>query len=136
ALIVTTAVSQLDRTNTRSVDPNEPTRILQTGSQRTKGFELGVSGRLSAKWLVAGGYAYQDAFVTSATAAAREGAQVAQVPHDTFSLWNNYQVLPKLGAALGIVYRTDMFAGIDNTVTLPGYTRVDAAAFYSLRKDL
>ncbi len=136
ALIVTTAVYQLDRTNTRSIDPNDPTRIVQTGSQRTKGFELGVTGRLTSKWLVAGGYSYQDAFVTSATAAARAGAQVAQVPHHTFSLWNNYQLLPKLGGAIGIQYRTDMFAGIDNAVTLPGYARVDLAAFYSLAKDL
>lgn len=28
--------------------------------------------------------------------------------------------------------RSDMFAAIDDTVTLPGYTRVDAAVFYSL----
>jgi catecholate siderophore receptor len=133
---VTAAVYQLDRTNTRATDPNDPTRIVQTGSQRTNGFELGITGRLTSKWLVAGGYTYQDAFVTSATAAAREGAQVAQVPHDTISLWNNYQFLPRLGAAIGILYRTDMFATIDNSVTLPGYTRVDLAAFYNLTKDL
>jgi catecholate siderophore receptor len=135
-LILTTALYRLDRTHTRSTDPNDPTRIVQTGSQRTKGFELGATGRLTSRWLVAGGYSYQDAFVTSATAAAREGAQVAQVPHHTFSLWNNFELLPKLGIALGILYRTDMFATIDNTVTLPGYTRVDLAAFYSIRKDL
>jgi catecholate siderophore receptor len=74
--------------------------------------------------------------VTSATTAARAGAKAAQVPHNTLSLWNNYQFLPKLGAALGIIYRTEMFATIDNTVTLPGYTRVDAAAYYSLTSDL
>ena len=83
-------------------------------------------------WKIAGGYAYQDAFVTSATTAARAGAQVAQVPHHTFSLWNNYQILPRLGAGLGILNRSDMFAAIDNTVTLPGYTRADAAVFFSL----
>ena len=44
-LSLTAAVYQLDRTNTRSTDPNDPTRIVQTGSQRTSGFELGVSGR-------------------------------------------------------------------------------------------
>lgn len=70
---------------------------------------------------IAGGYACQDAFVTSATAAARAGAQVAQVPHHSFSLWNNYQVLPKLGAGLGILDRADMYAAIDNKVRLPGY---------------
>jgi catecholate siderophore receptor len=54
------------------------------------------------------------------------------VPHHTFSLWNNYQFMPKLGAGLGILHRSDMFAAVDNTVTLPGYTRADAAVFYSL----
>jgi catecholate siderophore receptor len=136
ALALTTALYRLDRTHTRSTDPTDPTRIVQTGSQRTNGFELGVTGRVTSKWLVAGGYAYQDASVTSATAAAREGAQVAQVPHHTLSLWNNYQVLPRLGAAVGVLYRTDMFATIDNSVTLPGYTRVDVAAFFNLTRDL
>ena len=75
---------------------------------------------------MAGGYAYQDAFVTSATTAARRARRSAQVPHHTFSLWNRYQICPRLGAGLGIVHRWDMFAAIDNTVTLPGYTRADA----------
>ena len=50
------------------------------------------------------------------------------MPHHTLSLWNNYQLHPRVSAALGIIYRSDMFAAIDNTVTLPGYTRADAAA--------
>jgi catecholate siderophore receptor len=109
---------------------------VQTGSQRTKGFELGLTGRVTDAWRIAGGYAYQDAYVTSATAVAREGAQVAQVPHHSLSLWNHYQFLPRLGAAVGVLFREDMFATIDNTVTLPGYTRVDLAAFYALTKDV
>ena len=135
-LALTGAVYRLDRTNTRSTDPNDPTRIVQTGSQRTNGVELGVIGRVTRSWRIAGGYAYQDASVTSATAAAREGAVVAQVPRHTFSLWNHYQVLPRLGAALGVICRTDMFAAIDDTVTLPGFTRVDLAAYYAITQDV
>jgi catecholate siderophore receptor len=135
-LELTTAVYRLDRTNTRSTDPNDPTRIVQTGSQRTSGFELGLNGRVTAAWNVAGGYAYQDAFVTSATTGAKTGAQVGQVPHHMLSLWNSYQLHPKVRAALGVVHRSDMFAAIDNTVTLPGYTRADAAAYLSLTRQL
>jgi catecholate siderophore receptor len=105
---------------------------VQTGSQRTNGFEIGATGSITRAWKLAGGYAYQDAFVTAATTAARRGAQVAQVPHNAFSLWNNYQILPRLGAGMGILNRSDMFAAIDNTVILPSYTRADAALFYSL----
>ena len=82
-------------------------------------------------WKIVGGYAYQDAFIASATTNALAGVQIAQVPHHTFSIWNNYQVTPKLGAGLGILRRSDMFAAVDNTVTLPGYTRADAAIYLS-----
>jgi catecholate siderophore receptor len=33
---LTSALYRLDRTNTRSTDPNDPSRIVQTGSQRTE----------------------------------------------------------------------------------------------------
>jgi catecholate siderophore receptor len=131
-LSLTTAVFRLNRENTRSTDPNDPTRIIQTGSTRTNGFEIGLNGSLTHAWSIAGGYAYQDAFFSSATTAALAGQQVGQVPHHTFSLWNNYQIARRLGAGLGILHRSDMFAAVDNTVTLPGYTRADVAVFYSL----
>jgi catecholate siderophore receptor len=131
-LSVTTAVYRLNRTNTRAVDPNNPALILQTGSQRTNGFEIGVDGSLTRSWTVAGGYSYQDAFISSATAAARLGANVAMVPNHTFSLWNNHRLLPRLSGGLGIIHQTSMWAGVDNTVSLPGFTRADAALYYSL----
>ena len=131
-LSLTTALYRQDRTNTRATDPNDPTRILQTGRQRTNGYELGMNGFVTSKWSVAGGYAYQDAFISNTTVSAIKGAQVALVPHHTFSLWNNYRVLPRLGLGLGIIHRSDMFAAVDNTVVLPGYTRADAAVFFSI----
>ncbi len=131
-LSLTTALYRQDRTNTRATDPNDPTRILQTGSQRTNGYELGLNGFVTSKWSVAGGYAYQDAFISSATVSAIKGAHVGLVPHQTFSLWNNYRVIPRLGLGFGIIHRSDMFAAVDNTVVLPGYTRADAAVFFSI----
>jgi catecholate siderophore receptor len=133
-LSLTTALYRQDRTNTRATDPNDPTRILQTGSQRTNGYELGLNGNVTSKWTIAGGYAYQDAFISSATVSAAQGAQVALVPHHTFSLWNNYRVLSRLALGLGVIHRADMFAAVDNTVVLPGYTRADAAIFFSINE--
>jgi len=127
---LTSAVYQLDRTNTRATDPADPTRIIQTGSTRTNGYEFGLSGSLTKAWSVFGGYAYQDAYIRSATTTAAAGRQVAQVPHHNLSLWNKYRILPKLGVGLGVIYRSAMFAAVDNTVTVPGYTRVDAAVYY------
>ena len=132
SLALTSAIYRLDRKNTRAMDPNDPGRILQTGSQRSVGYEVGLNGSITRAWRIAGGYAYQDAFISSATIAARAGAQVAQVPHHNFSLWNNYQILSRLAAGLGVSHRSDMFAAVDNTVTLPGYMRADAAVYFSL----
>ena len=136
SLALTSALYRLDRMNTRSTDPNDPTRIVQTGSQRTDGLEVGITGRVTSAWRIVGGYAYQNAYVTSATTVAKAGAQAAQAPRHTLSLWSHYQILPRLGAAMGVLFRSDMFATIDNTVTLPGYTRVDVAAFYALTRDV
>ena len=74
ANIPTPAQETPDRLNLNSkVRPHasDPTRIVQTGSQRTNGYEIGLSGSITRKWRVAGGYAYQDASVTNATASAR-----------------------------------------------------------------
>jgi catecholate siderophore receptor len=58
------------------------------------------------------------------------------VPHHTFSLWNKYQVVPRLGVGLGIIHRSAMFAAIDDPVTLPGYTKVDTAVYVQLSEKL
>ena len=131
-LFLTTAIYRLDRTNTRATDPNNPTAIIQTGKQRTNGFELGLTGNILPAWTVSGGYAYQNARITSATTAAIAGKQVGQVPHNTFSLWNRYQLTSKLGAGLGMIYRSEMFATVDNTITIPGYVKADAAVYYNI----
>lgn len=132
----TAAAYRLERKNTRATDPSDPTRIVQTGSQRTNGYEIGLTGGFTKSWRVAGGYAYQDALIASATTAARAGARVAQVPHHDFSLWNNYQIRSRLAAGLGVIHRSDMFAAVDNTVKLPGYTRADAAMYLALTEKL
>lgn len=130
-MFLTAAVYQLDRTNTRATDPNDPTRIVQTGSQRSKGAEIGLNGTITKLWTASAGYAYQDAYISSATTAARAGARVAQAPKHSFSLWNKYQIASRLGIGLGMIRRADVFATIDNTVTLPAFTRVDAALYYT-----
>ena len=141
----TSALYRLNRTNTRSIDPNNPTAVIQTGSQRTNGFEVGLNGNITPEWSVSGGYAYQNAFITSSTAAAGAaigsttfnaiaGNQVGQVPHHNFALWNKYQFIPKLSAGLGIISRSEMFVAVDNTVKLPGCVRADAALFYTFNE--
>lgn len=136
SLSLTAAVYRLDRTNTSAPDPADPSKIVQTGEARTTGFELGATGNLTRHWQVIGGFASQRARIVSTTSAAKAGAVVPLVPHQTMSLWNRLQLLPAVGVGLGVVRQSDMWAAIDNTVTLPGFTRADGALFLRLNDAL
>jgi len=103
-----------------------------TGGQRTRGFEFSASGRITPLWQATLGYAYTDAVITRTTSAAVAGTRVAQVPQHQLSLWNRYQLTTRLGLGLGIYHQSSSFANISNAVTLPGYTRLDLAAFLKL----
>ena len=131
-LSLTLAAYRLDRTNTRSTDPSDPSRVIQTGAQRSHGVELGASGSVTSRWDIAAGLALQDAKVVSATAAGRAGAKVPLVPAKSFSLWNKYSLSPQFAVAGGAVYQARMFAAVDNTVTLPGFTRFDGAIYTNI----
>ncbi len=128
-LMFTSALFRLDRTNSSAPDPLNTGVIVQTGAQRSTGAEFGLTGDVTSAWQIAGGFATQRAKITSTTSAAPAGRSVPLVPRHTLSLWNRYQVTSAAGAGLGIVRQASMFASIDNSVTLPAFTRVDGALF-------
>jgi catecholate siderophore receptor len=134
ALSLTGALFRLDRTNSTAHDPANPSVLVQTGAQRTTGYELGVSGDVRAAWQIAGGFASQRAVLSSATTAGPAGTTAPLVPHHTASLWNRVQLAPALGLGLGLVHQSRMYAAIDNSVTIPAFTRVDGALFLGLTR--
>ena len=133
---ITAAVYRLDRSNSSARDPNDASKTVQTGRQRTSGFELGATGNVTSRWQVAGGWATQRARILSATTSARAGATVPLVPQTMLSLWNRYQFLPRLGGGVGVIHQTRTYAAIDNAVTLPEFTRVDAAAYVGVTSNV
>ncbi|MFY9476905.1 MAG: TonB-dependent siderophore receptor [Aquabacterium sp.] len=137
-LTATAALFRLDRSNVIVVDPANPSATILGDGQRTDGLELTLSGNVTSAWSVVGGYAYTDAKLLADTSAVlRKGATVGQVPKNTFTLWNRYDFNRAWAGGLGVIHRTEMFASTEQSGTgatntkLPGYTRVDAAAFYT-----
>ena len=134
SLALTAAIYRLDRKNIiLQIDP--ATSVLVDG-QRSKGVELGVSGRISEAWSIQGGYAYQDGYLTDAMGPLLAGLKLAQLPKNAVSLWNRYDFTAAWGVGLGVIYQTEMFASSDNLVTLPGFTRVDAGIYYAPNEHL
>jgi catecholate siderophore receptor len=129
-LILQSALYNLVRTNQRLADPNNPGFFILSGETETNGLEASITGYLTEVWQVVGGYAYTDARITGATSATvTPGNRVGLVPYNVFTLWNKYQFTDLYAAGIGVIHQTDSYASSDDTVVLPGWTRVDGAVF-------
>ena len=133
-LNVTLALFQLDRTNATTPDANNVTTTVNIGETLTKGVELAVTGRITPKWEMSGGYTYQDARLRG-----NSFVRLAQVPKHQFALWNRYNFNSGFGAGLGAVHQSSQFAMIRTAATttrIPRFTRVDAGLFFTASEKL
>jgi catecholate siderophore receptor len=136
-LVSTVAVYDLDRDNIKTTNPANPSQLILAGEQRTLGASLSFQGSVTPRWMVYGGYAYQDAVVTKSIASFNgisfQGKRPYDVPLHSGSVWSTYRFANGWGAGGGVYFNTDSFAYTDNLVQLPGYTRLDATVFYHRR---
>jgi catecholate siderophore receptor len=132
---LTAAGYTLDRTNQRLPDPNNAGFFILSGRTNTRGFEIGANGYVTDWWQVAGGYAFTDARIESATSATiLAGNTVGLVPFNSVSLWNKFALTPEFSVGIGYIYQTHTFASSDDTVRLPGYSRFDLGLFYQINE--
>jgi len=138
---ISSAIYRLERSNMTITDPSNSLNTIIVDGQVTKGFELGVAGKLFDSYSMYGGYTYQDAEITknqgTGTTQITSGTSLGHVPEHTFSLWNKYEMNETWSAALGVLSRSDMFAATPTTSTavkLPGYARLDAAIYANINK--
>jgi catecholate siderophore receptor len=132
-LDVAAAIFRLDRNNVKNTDPNDPTRLVLTGQQRTEGVTLSAAGSLLPKWTLVAGYSFLNARITQNTSSAPAGRSVGLVPRSQFNVWTTYDLSDRWGGGGGLVRQTKMFASFSNQVELPGFTRVDAVVYYRLK---
>jgi catecholate siderophore receptor len=135
-LLLTAAVFKLERSNSRSIDPDTSLTTL-VGESTTKGFEIGLAGEVVPNLNVSLGYAYLDAEITASSDLATIGTPLQQVPESHFTAWARYDVNERLGFGAGLIHQTSQFASTSaSAVTLPGYTRVDLAVFYDVSENV
>ena len=140
-LTFTAAYFQLDRENTRVPDPTGTGLVVATGHSRVNGFESGLAGYVTDQWQVSAGYANLNGRYLTTTANAGTGvanafagSRLPFVPIHTYSLWNRYDINYNWGVGVGVIAEDHYFASADNTVVVPGFTRVDGAIFWRLNK--
>lgn len=131
----TAALFNLERTNITTTDPFGVTTAV--GTQRTNGVELTFAGDLSEGWRVSSGYAYLDAKISKSNTVTAgipvQGKYATVTPEHSANIWLTKALAQHWTAGAGVNYVGARFADPTNTVTLPGYTTMDAMVSYKIK---
>jgi catecholate siderophore receptor len=128
---VTASLFKLERTNIKSVDPTSNT-VVPLGVQRTNGLELTFAGEIAPSWQVWAAYAFLDGEMTASPTPGIQGKRPTLTPRHSANLWLTKSLGHGFGLGGGLNYVGARDADPLNTVTLPGYTTVDAMAYYRM----
>ncbi|MNP35314.1 Catecholate siderophore receptor Fiu precursor [compost metagenome] len=135
---MTAALFRLERTNMKTTDPANPANLVLAGEQRTDGFEATVSGQLTDKWQVYGGFAFLDAEITKSNSKTNgvpnEGQTPTLTPRTSANLWLVRSLSETWRVGMGANYVDERYTSLDNVVVMPSYTTVDAALLYNQPK--
>lgn len=130
----TISVYQITKENVAIQDPLNPGFFINTGKQRSRGFEAEVAANAAPGWDFIGAYAYTDAEVLKDTFIPA-GTPTINVPKNALSLWTKYVLqtgpLKGLGAGVGGQYYSKQSGDLLNTFDLPSYWLAEAAAYYT-----
>ncbi|MBB1574448.1 MAG: TonB-dependent siderophore receptor [Flavobacteriaceae bacterium] len=108
--------------------------MTEGGTERNKGLEIDVMGRILPNWLVNAGYAYNDSKVTDQK---RGTYRKDNAPKHTFNLWTRFDVkegfFKNLGVGAGLNYSAEKISWQEPDLVLPDYTIIDAAVYYKIK---
>lgn len=127
-LSFTAAVFEIEQSSPQVAD-NDP-GTLDVIDSEIRGFEAQLQGQVTDRWFISAGYSYLEG--NQVNRDGTEGNRVRELPENTFNVWTNYQVTERFGLGVGLTYQDESFSDNGNNVTLPSFTRIDAAAFYDV----
>ena len=135
----TTAIFDIENSSPQANDTNIGT--LDIIDAEVQGFEAQLQGNITDEWFVSAGYSYidgdqVDVVTVNGVEEQQDGGRLRELPENTFNVWSTYDVTSQFRLGLGLTYQDESFAGNSNAVTLPSFTRVDAAIFYDVHDDL
>jgi catecholate siderophore receptor len=105
------AVFRTTKFNAREPDPENPTLNVLAGTQRVNGAQLQVRTHLTSRWDMLAGYANLDGRVVGSNAyPASIGAQLANVPGNTFNFWSVYRLPWRMEVGAGGNYASSRTA--------------------------
>jgi catecholate siderophore receptor len=126
-LSVTAALFDTTKTNAREPDPTNALLNVLAGNQRVIGAQVGVEGHVTRRWEILTSYARLNSEVMSSNFYPLSvGAQLANVPRNTFNAWNNFRLPGRIQMGFGGNYVASRTAS--STVPLDPITGLVKAA--------
>ena len=127
----TVALFKLNQSNRLTPNPANSLQMIQNGELQSRGLEVDATAHLSAGWLLTTSWIYNDTKIAKSNdAAIANGNRPGNIPAHQGSVWSEYRWSSGFGIGAGVFGTGARYATDDNTVRLPGYTRVDATGFY------
>ncbi len=133
------AIFNITQKNILLGDTYDLDNLTTRGEQRSRGFEMDVSGYISSNFQVMASYGYADAEIVEDAIEEFIGEPIGGAPKHNANFWARYdfmnQTLKGIGLGLGAQYIDERFTWYNptydtNRVVLPSYTVFDAAVFY------
>lgn len=130
------ALFQIDADNVRVADPDDPTLQAVSFSERVRGLELTLNGRLTDNWEINTGYTHLNAIivngVNSDTGRSEAGNRVPNVAADTYNLWTTYTPADAWKLGSGVYVYGPRAASPDNSASMAGYALWNLMASWQL----
>ncbi len=130
------ALFQITADNVRVADPDNPTLQAASFSERVRGLELTLNGRITSNWDITTGYTHLNALIVNGTdpntGLSEIGNKVPNIAADTYNLWTTYMPTDALKLGSGLYIYGPRYASPDNSASMAGYMLWNMMASYQL----
>ncbi|WP_286859375.1 MULTISPECIES: TonB-dependent receptor [Sphingobacterium] len=139
-LQASTAIYQINQKNTLYPAPTDDNADLmeQIGKERSKGIEFDIQGQILPYWSVIASYAYNDAKITEGGNKEELNKQKPNAPQNTANIWTRFSIpsgkAKGLGIGVGANYVDKRNLSINQNQTVPSYSLLNAALYYTIGK--
>ncbi|MDR6735576.1 TonB-dependent receptor [Sphingobacterium sp. 2149] len=139
-LQASTAIYQINQKNTLYPAPTAENADLmeQIGKERSKGIEFDIQGQILPYWSIIASYAYNDARITEGGNNEELNKQKPNAPQNTANIWTRFSIpsgkAKGLGIGVGANYVDKRYLSLNLNQTIPSYSLLNAALYYSIGK--
>jgi iron complex outermembrane receptor protein len=137
-ITVNTAIYEINQENIlmNANLPSYPDSLVQRGADRSRGFELDVTGYLLPNWQITASYSHIDAVIISDAKKELIGQRKENTPRNSGNLWTRYNFgetskLNNLGVGLGVQAQGSRIPWFTRDFEVPGFVLFDAAIYYA-----